>query len=680
MKYKAFLAIAIASILVVVAFQNCAPKNFSLLKEGAFSSLGALATFEDTPAQMKVSSNVHQAKYSIQSTGGILRTQHGTISNFSEDGTFFYTPDPDYHGSDQFTFEVRGNDNVHFIKDTNIRIEPVNDSPTVADARLTIELNKPLVFSIAQITASDIEKDILNIWMIDADRKPITSKSGDWGSLRWLRAEGGLNFYEFKTQSLGAHTHKFMVDDGNGGKVDFNITFTAENPLLAFKPALAVRNMACLNCHANIKGNIITDYRANAGEQVALHGTQSNGGAGDFLGGNWAWRSRAFVSLNLHNGTFFVPKRELTAASQSGVTSAFQQGRDNKIVNLPGWGGSANPADSTAYDPAIDLAAKTIADYINAAVNHRTPGYLNEILNDPAFPKPSTITQDSNIREVHDVKIGSVSAEQLKSVFGTSFKYIRQGDDGYQLKNFSKTGAFYSNVPDQWLECDGDVFVPGTVLLKNLKIKSKYGCRIHASGTIFLQAPVSNVVGRQGIIYDNEAKAHLQLMSSKAILMGLGDCSVKDKLHGDTIEHRIADERTATPTLVGLGVVEDYNLFLGADNEHIIKDASNCEGNYLDPRRNVAFSKLLINAPVVHSRYTGNFNGVIIADHMVGSLGKFAYEYDSIFTRSPIFPQLPSDWFFNVRDCASYDLQTGNRTSDQSQAVANEPKMRKCQL
>lgn len=679
MKQKAFWAaiVAIAGLSVAVAFQNCAPKNFTLTEKGAFSSLGALATYEDTPAQMKVESNLVNPKYSIANANGMIRSQHGTITLFADDGTFLYTPDADYHGKDSFTFEVSGEGNQHFMKEAEIVVTPVNDLPVVSDAQLFIELNKPLVFSVANITGSDVDKDVLNIWMIDADNKAINHKAGDWGTLTWLRAESGINFYEFKTQSLGAHTHKFMIDDGNGGKVNFNITFTAENPLLAFKPALAVRNMACLNCHANIKGNIITDYRASSGQQVGLHGPEG-AGAGDFLNGNWSWRARAFVSLNLHEGTYFVPKRTFMAKSQAAITGAFTQGRDLKIKDLPSWGGNANPVDATAYDSTINVGANTIADYINAAVNHRTTGYFTEIKNDSQFPKSSVITQDTSIREVQDVKISGVSASQLSSVFGSAFKYIRQGDDGYALKNFQQTGAYYSNTPDQWMECDGDIYVPGVVLLKNLKIKSKYGCRIHASGSVFVQAPVNTTVGRQGIEYDN-AKAHLQIMSSKAVLFGLGDCSVKTLLHGDTVDHRIADERTTTPTLVSLGVPADYDLFLGSDGEHTIKDVSNCESNYTDARRNVAFSKLLVNAQVVHSRYTGNFTGVIIADHMVGSLGKFAYEYDPIFTTAPIFPQIPSDWFFNVKDCATYDSKTGQRTSDQSVAVANEPKLRKCQ-
>lgn len=671
------LAILIAvSAFTVLTFQNCAPTRFELTEQGAFSSLGVLATYEDVPAQMQIQSAVLNPKYSIRQTSGSLRTEHGVVSNFSENGSFLYTPDSNYYGKDKFTFEVRGDNNAYFQKDADILIEPVNDLPVVADTQLLIELNKPLVFSLAKISATDVDQDALNLLMIDANNQSIDTKSGDWGTLKYLRTDQGQRFYEFQTQSLGAHTHKFMIDDGHGGKVTFNIIFTAENPLLAFKPALAIRNMACLNCHANIKGNIITDYRASQGQQVSLHGPSV--GAGDFLYGNWDWRGKPFVALNLHQGTYFVPKRTFVTSSQTAITAALTEGRDTKLISLPGWGGSTSAADTTAFDSSINVAASTIAEYINAAVNHRTTGYFNELLNDAAFPKFTTFPQDTKVREVQDVKIGSVTADQMKSVFGATMKYIRQGDDGYALKNFSQSGQTFINNPDQWMECDGDIYVPGTVLLKNLKLKSKYGCRIHATGTVFVQAAVNETIGRQGIDYDN-AKAHLQIMSSKAVLLGLGDCSKKDALHGDTVEHRIADERTNTPKLEELGVVADYDRFLGADGEHTIRDASNCEGNYTDKRRNVAFSKLLLNAPVIHSRYTGNFSGVIIADHMVGSLGKFAYEYDPVFTSAPIFPLIPSDWFFQVKDCASYNLQTGQMTSDQSVAVANEPRLRKCQ-
>ena len=47
-----------------------------------------------------------------------------------------------------------------------------------------------------------------------------------------------------------------------------HVTFEVDNPVLDFKPALAVRAVECLSCHARIEGDLITDLGYKSAKDV----------------------------------------------------------------------------------------------------------------------------------------------------------------------------------------------------------------------------------------------------------------------------------------------------------------------------------------------------------------------------------------------------------------------------
>ena len=54
----------------------------------------------------------------------------------------------------------------------------------------------------------------------------------------------------------------------------------------------------------------------------------------------------------------------------------------------------------------------------------------------------------------------------------------------------------------------------------------------------------------------------------------------------------------------------------------------------------LGFSRMLLNAPVVHSRYSGRFKGVVIAEFALFWQGKSSYEFDPVFREVPVLPVL----------------------------------------
>ncbi len=64
---------------------------------------------------------------------------HGTLI-FNSDGSFSYTPNADYNGTDSFTYKVSDGTADSAIQTININITPVNDTPVGADGTvITLE-------------------------------------------------------------------------------------------------------------------------------------------------------------------------------------------------------------------------------------------------------------------------------------------------------------------------------------------------------------------------------------------------------------------------------------------------------------------------------------------------------------------------------------------------------------
>jgi hypothetical protein len=545
---------------------------------------------------------------------------------------------------------------------------------------VTIAIPKNVGVNDLQLTGFDLSK--INFFLLDASGNRVDSLSNDFSSIT-LTSTGGQNTYQYLTRTLNARTFQFLVTDIFGNSAKMKITFSPENPFLAFKPALAVRNTNCLFCHASIQGNVITDMAFSSGKQGTFLGDPA-GGSGEYLAGDFSWQSENFLSTNYIQGTLYMPRREISTSSQN-MAAGFLRNSLGNMPTLPNFTNATKAPNAPIYTNTIPLSFQSIAQYANSVLNYRTPDYLNFLKSPYANPSPvdATITSPGpQIREIKDLTIQSPTAAQLKQVFGTAspLVYIKQSDDGYDLTNFAKSGNYYTNLAGNWMQCDGDLFVDGVVFLNNLKLRTKYGCRIYSTHSVFIQAPAGTSL-RDGITYDTavSSKPYLEITSANSVIMGLGvltggaTCTVGVNKYTDTVTCRSHDERTLnTPTLSGSGALADYAMLGGA-----MMDVGNGAAAG-DGHRAVSLSHLLINAPLVHSRFSGDFKGVIIAQHMVGSLGKFSYHYDDTFTSVPILPQISSSWFFQMSDCATYDSTTGALISDQSTAVSGQAKLRTC--
>ena len=63
---------------------------------------------------------------------------------------------------------------------------------------------------------------------------------------------------------------------------------------------------------------------------------------------------------------------------------------------------------------------------------------------------------------------------------------------------------------------------------------------------------------------------------------------------------------------------------------------------------NLGFSKILLNAPIIHSRYKGKFKGLVIAEFVLFWQGETDFEFDPVFREVPVLPMLKEDDYLVV--------------------------------
>jgi len=101
-----------------------------------------LTTTEDTPLNDNVMVNDQVlCNLPIVVTSN-TDPQHGTVS-VSADGSFTYSPAPDFNGTDSFTYTITDNTGASSIATVTIQVDPVNDPPVIVSESIVVLYNTP---------------------------------------------------------------------------------------------------------------------------------------------------------------------------------------------------------------------------------------------------------------------------------------------------------------------------------------------------------------------------------------------------------------------------------------------------------------------------------------------------------------------------------------------------------
>lgn len=425
------------------------------------------------------------------------------------------------------------------------------------------------------------------------------------------------------------------------------ITFQVQNPLQNFRPALAARAADCMLCHAKIRGDLISDFGYKGPldpNGPDLFGRKNKYDANNSLSYNTSHNAgdpntSGWMTASV-NGNVLVPKIDLAALP------ALPGGEQRMMMKSPAY-----------VESGVTKTATTFFEYLDKI-------YFADR------------TRLKTMKEKSAIYIGAPTEQEIKTAGRLSgqvpMTYIKNDLEHPDLSGFIHVVAngkdYYTNRGEMF--CDGDLFVDGVVHLKDLKLKTENGCRLHATKTVFITGPIEYV--------DEFALSNLQITSSRAIYMGTGMCydcyaghynvnfsvaragntrhwanSLRDRTNLDGYESiiqgdflKVSNSPADIPRpAAGTDLKTYYDQQFAALGVTLV-DAN----NPFDNTANTPFRRLLLNAPDVQSRYNGKFEGTIIAEFALWKLGNFTFQFDSVFTAVPIFPLMDLNKIIRIAD------------------------------
>lgn len=137
---------------------------------------------------------------------------HGTLALDPANGTGVYTPHPEFHGSDSFTFRVADDYSTSGVATVSISVTPVNDAPVARD-----------------VAASTIETDPVTVVPVyhDVDTGDVLSVSLASSPLNGTAAFAGSAFtYTANPGFVGVDSFRYAVRDAAGASAMATVTIT----------------------------------------------------------------------------------------------------------------------------------------------------------------------------------------------------------------------------------------------------------------------------------------------------------------------------------------------------------------------------------------------------------------------------------------------------------------------
>jgi hypothetical protein len=460
--------------------------------------------------------------------------------------------------------------------------------------------------------------------------------------------------YKLSTAGLASNSASGTVSQpggGNGTSGAVTQPGGTQTTLKSIQPALAVRDISCLACHANVQANVITDF--GYGNSWFMN---QNGNVGEF--GQGHYMSNTWQTIQNINGQVFVPTATVPA----------------NVVNSMGLGNQS--MDLMAYlndTSATDIGGENgWFSYWGLTAPASTP--LTLAVTPPAGSP--TVVEESNIyigAPTSAEILAIVTAPQASAPWVQVLNNIGPGITGLGSAQGSKS-SYITNTGT--VECsNNDVIINGTLLLNNLQIYAeKGGCRLYVTGSVFIEGPITYLQSGSSA----DPTQNLQITSATSIILGVGingsvwdggggqhtgtvagnqqsTTPLQDRLLGDFRDNMLLREAQTTTayTSYATGILNEgenigSSLLVDAANATGLPTSLSAAGQ---TRASINYEHLLLNAPMIHSRYLGTTQGVIVAESAEFSLGEFSFQYDSVFENVNVLPALPYDILCTSSTC-----------------------------
>ncbi len=132
------------------------------VNENPVAADDSVSTNEDTPLVINAATllaNDSDVDLDTLTIAGFTQPANGSVVD-NGDGTFTYSPDPNYNGPDSFTYTADdGNDGTDSAT-VNITVHPVNDAPVAKPDILSASFNTPLTIGSTSLLTNDSDVDL----------------------------------------------------------------------------------------------------------------------------------------------------------------------------------------------------------------------------------------------------------------------------------------------------------------------------------------------------------------------------------------------------------------------------------------------------------------------------------------------------------------------------------------
>ncbi len=185
---------------------------------------------------------------------------HGTLV-INADGTFSYTPDANYNGTDSFTYRISDGNGGFDEAIVTLTVNPVNDAPVASNDQLTTPEDQPFTGQLP--VATDVENDAVTY-----------AKGSNPAHGTVTVNPNGTYVYTPKPNYNGPDSFTYTVSDGNGGVNTYTVTVLVtpvnDNPVATndtgtVRPGSSVK-VPVLTNDTDLDGDKLTVTKATAGQ------------------------------------------------------------------------------------------------------------------------------------------------------------------------------------------------------------------------------------------------------------------------------------------------------------------------------------------------------------------------------------------------------------------------------
>ena len=203
----------------------------------------SFTTDEDTPVSGNVLTNDVDVEGDSLTATLVDGPTHGNLV-LNADGTFTYTPDADYHGTDSFTYPATDGTATSAVSTVSIAVDPVNDTPVATNDSVTTNED-------TQLTGNVLTNDT------DADGNTLTATlvTGPSHGALTLNADGTFTYTPTANYN-GTDSFTYTATDGTATSTATTVTVTvnAVNDV-----PVAVNNSFTTDEDTQLTGNVLTN-------------------------------------------------------------------------------------------------------------------------------------------------------------------------------------------------------------------------------------------------------------------------------------------------------------------------------------------------------------------------------------------------------------------------------------